>query len=385
MPTGSVLIVTWDGGGNVPPALALGARLLRAGYRVRLLGTYSLEPKARAAGLPFSGFDSVPPWPEGMSMDDDDVRFEAMLNGPDVARDIVRAVEADPPDVLVADCMMGAARAAAEFVDIPLVLLVHVLFQPYATVWGQFLLDESRARRALGLPVPDEDPTMDDVLARASLTLICIPAEFDCPGAPLTATTHYVGPIFDPGAGEERWAQPWRPDDERPLVLVSLSSTRQGQDRALPPILEALRDLPVRALLTLGNVSITDELVVPPNVTVVDYLPHATVLGHTSLVVSHGGLSTVMAALAHGVPLVCIPQGRDQSFNADRVQSSGVGIRVPQDARPTIIAEAVQAVMGQQSYTESARGFATLIATAGHGSQAVAHLEALLAQPRRTS
>lgn len=380
MPTGSVLIVTWDGGGNVPPALALGARLVGAGHRARLLGTRSIEPRALAAGLIFSGFDSVPTWPKGVAMDDDGARFEAMLNGPQVAQDIVSAVKADPPDVLVADCMMGAAFAAAEFVDIPLVLLVHVLFQPFVTVWGQFLLDESKARAALGLPVLDEKPTMDDVLARASLTLICTPAEFDFPEAPLTATTHYVGPIFDPGTGGEPWAQPWDPDDERPLVLVSLSSTLQGQDRAFPPIMEALRDLPVRVLLTLGNVIIKDALVVPPNVAVVDYLPHAAVLGHTSLVISHGGLSTVMAALAHGVPLVCIPQGRDQSFNTDRVQSCGVGVGVPQDAQSEVIAGAIQAVLENSSFTESARSFATIIANAGHGSQAVEHLEALLAQ-----
>jgi MGT family glycosyltransferase len=302
-----------------------------------------------------------------------------MLNGPEVAQDIVSTVKADPPDVLVADCMMGAALAAAEFVNIPLVLLVHVLFQPFVIVWGQFLLDESRARVALGLPVPDEKPTMDAVFARASLTLICTPAEFDFPEASLKEATHYVGPIFDPGTGEEPWAQPWRPDDERPLVLVSLSSTLQGQDRALPPIMEALRDLPVRALLTPGNVITKDELVVPPNVTVVDYLPHAAVLGHTSLVISHGGMSTVMAALAHGEPLVCIPQGRDQSFNADRVQSCGVGISVPQDAPSEAIAGAIQAVLDNASYSESASSFATLIANAGNGSQAVAHLEALLA------
>src|ERR1700686_5483590 len=85
MPTGSVLIVTWDGGGNVRPALALGARLVAAGHRTRLLATRSIEPRALAAGLTFSGFDSVPTWPEGVAMDDDGARFEAMLNGPEVA------------------------------------------------------------------------------------------------------------------------------------------------------------------------------------------------------------------------------------------------------------------------------------------------------------
>lgn len=379
VPTGNVLIVTWDGGGNVPPSLALGERLIGAGYRVRLLGTPSIEQRALAAGMTFSGFGSVPTLPEGAGFEDDSIVFDAMLNAPEVALDVVSTVSADPPDVLVVDCMMGAALAAAEFVEIPTVVLVHVLFQPFATLWGQFVLDGSKARSALGMPLLDHKPSIAEILARTSLTLICTPAEFDFSDAPLTATTKYVGPIFAPDVGGESWIQPWAPDDERPLVLVSLSSTLQGQDRALPPILEAIDDLPVRALLTLGNVNIKTELSLPRNVVVVDYVPHRRVLGDTALVISHAGLSTVMAALAYGVPLVCIPQGRDQGLNADRVQGCGLGINLPQDAPSQVIAGAVLTVLKDPSYKDSARSFAMLIDGAGHGAQAVEHLGALLA------
>jgi hypothetical protein len=34
---------------------------------------------------------------------------------------------------------------------------------------------------------------------------------------------------------------------------------------------------------------------------------------------------TTMAALGHGVPLLCTPIGRDQFFNAERVQALGAG------------------------------------------------------------
>ena len=63
----------------------------------------------------------------------------------------------------------------------------------------------------------------------------------------------------------------------------------------------------------------------PPNVTVRGFVPHHLVLPHMAAVISHGGLSTITAALTAGVPLVCIPQGRDQSDNAERVAASGVG------------------------------------------------------------
>jgi len=377
MAKGRFLIVTWEGGGNVPPALALGARLTNAGHDVRLLGSPSIEERALAAGMSFSGFDSIPTLPEGTSLDDDFALLEARLNGPEVARDVVSTVEADPPDVLIVDCMMGAAFAAAELVGLPIVSLVHVLFQPFVT-WGPFVVDDSQGRAALGLHVRDEKPTMEELLARTSMTLICTPAEFDFPDAPMTPTTHYVGPIFNPDVDRTDWAGPWDPDEDRPLVLVSLSSTLQGQDRALPPIMEALRELPVRGLLTLGKVKVNAELIVPPNVTVVDYVPHTAVLGDASLVISHGGLSTVMAALAHGVPLVCIPQGRDQSLNAERVEASGAGVNLPQDAEPQAIANAVRDLLEDSSYADAARALAAVIADTGCGAQAVGHLEALL-------
>lgn len=59
-----------------------------------------------------------------------------------------------------------------------------------------------------------------------------------------------------------------------------------------------------------------------------------------------------------------------------------MGISVAQDAPSEVIAGAIQAVLENSSYTGSARSFATLIANAGCGSQAVEHLEALFAQCR---
>ena len=36
-------------------------------------------------------------------------------------------------------------------------------------------------------------------------------------------------------------------------------------------------------------------------------------------VVTHAGHGTIMRALAHGIPLLCLPMGRDQDDNAARV------------------------------------------------------------------
>jgi hypothetical protein len=54
------------------------------------------------------------------------------------------------------------------------------------------------------------------------------------------------------------------------------------------------------------------------NTQVARYVPHAEILPSASLVITHAGFRTTMAALGHGVPLFT-PLGRDQHFNAERV------------------------------------------------------------------
>ena len=41
--------------------------------------------------------------------------------------------------------------------------------------------------------------------------------------------------------------------------------------------------------------------------------------------ISHGGAGTMLAALAHGLPLLTVPQGADQYLNADRCARRRVG------------------------------------------------------------
>ena len=49
----SILFVTWDGGGTVPPATALAHELVRRGHAVRFLGHPSQEEALLAEGFAF--------------------------------------------------------------------------------------------------------------------------------------------------------------------------------------------------------------------------------------------------------------------------------------------------------------------------------------------
>jgi UDP:flavonoid glycosyltransferase YjiC (YdhE family) len=64
----------------------------------------------------------------------------------------------------------------------------------------------------------------------------------------------------------------------------------------------------------------------PTNIHVARYIPQDQILPHCSAVISHGGSGTFLAALAAGLPQLCLPQAADQFINAANCARSGAGL-----------------------------------------------------------
>jgi UDP:flavonoid glycosyltransferase YjiC (YdhE family) len=69
-----------------------------------------------------------------------------------------------------------------------------------------------------------------------------------------------------------------------------------------------------------------------------------------------------MKALAAGVPMLCIPMGRDQKDNTARVLRLGAGVQIRQRSTPDRIAAAVTELMSRAQYRTAARQFADVLA-----------------------
>jgi MGT family glycosyltransferase len=192
-----------------------------------------------------------------------------------------------------------------------------------------------------------------DQVHRARRQLILTSADFDFPGT-LPAGARYVGPVLDDPAWAEvtRWTPPAGGD---PLVLVAMSSTFQDQIGCLQRVVDALRTMPVRAVVTTGFAIDLAALQPSANVTVVPSAPHRQVLQHAALVVTHGGHGTVMKALAADLPMVLLPHGRDQADTAARVTARGAGVTLKRSAGSRAIADAVRRVLKNASYRAAAR------------------------------
>lgn len=160
-----VLILTLDGSGNVPPALAVGAELRARGHAVRVLGTARQAADVAAAGVEHVAYQHPRPWvaqePRGTVRSA--VDFLAMVGSCAYGRDLAEAHAARPADVVLVDAMIPAATRAAVRLGLPTAVLMHT----FSTFFHSPLLEAAglvRGRRAAarpGLPARAHPPRGD--------------------------------------------------------------------------------------------------------------------------------------------------------------------------------------------------------------------------------
>jgi MGT family glycosyltransferase len=145
----------------------------------------------------------------------------------------------------------------------------------------------------------------------------------------------------------------------------------------------AVADLPVRALVTLGEAGDPDIFgTLPANVHVERYWPQHGILPHTSAMVGHGGFGTTMAGLARAVPMVVMPLfALDQHYNARAVARVGAGIALSEGmAAMGELRPALERVLSDYVYTAAARTIAAEIARLPDATRSVPILEEIARQ-----
>jgi MGT family glycosyltransferase len=231
-------------------------------------------------------------------------------------------------------------------------------------------------REELGLPPV---AGFGGLLDRQTTLLVTCPDELDDPG-PRAGNVRYVGPLLEDAGPDAGWRPPGL-DDGRPLVVVSLGTTEMDEGPVLQRLLVALEDLPARVVATLGAHLDPADLSVPGDVRLTGYVRHAAVLPWASAVVSHGGLGTVLAALAHGLPQVCIPLGREQPLNAAAVERVGAGCTASPTAAPDVLRSAVGRALDDMELRAGAARMALAIDAQRAAGEAEAEIERLLDLP----
>jgi len=261
------------------------------------------------------------------------------------------------PDLVIRDEMDIGAAVLAEADGLP-----HVVVQVFAA--GSFLRPAVVAeplaalRGEHGLP---PDPDLRSL--GGDLVLSPFPVGFRDPAYPLPATARLfraAEPAGPDPAGPDPGPMPswWTGLPDRPVVYVTLGTIFALESGDLfERLLAGLAALPVEVIATVGrDLDPADLGQQPVNVHVERWLPPASVLARSDLVVSHGGSGTVAAALTHGLPQLVVAMGADQLQNAGRITDLAIGRALhPVTCTPAQVRDAAAALLDDQRARLAAR------------------------------
>ncbi len=374
-----------------------GRELVRRGHRFTMFHTSSVEPLVSKAGLsscPISGEEeaiahlmermdceagvSFRTYPEYM-------RINSLL----LCKRAPDALRASGIDYLLVDQEEPGGSTAADIAGIPFISICcslplnqepgippGFLPWPYRQQWWATARNTAaykirdlvirpvfkavNAQRKLqGLKAYTKP---DDSFSEVAQISQLIP-EFDFPRKSLPGCFHYVGPFLR-DAEEPELQFPFERLDGRPLIYVYVGGASGLRKKIIQQIATACASLDCQVVIALGETGELTGLAGQP--IVVNFAPQRRLLTMATLVISHGGFSTAMEALAAGVPVVAIPFSGDQPGVGARVTYAKVGETLAfADCQPEALRAAIIRVLTCPEYRLRTRAMQSRIADTG--------------------
>ena len=385
------LLVTMDGGGNQGPMFGLGQQLQAAGHVVVVAGFASQQTRVQQAGLTFALLEQAQTafgaavgaiMQAGGEPDLGVVVQHCLCSAPAMLHDVPALMAEHRTDRLLVDELMFSTLAMVEAKGLQsssyavLHSPPHAVFPADGSGFAAMALPAiNMVRGALQLPALTHPLQMFAWCGAQEFgghrALVTSVRELDPTPERLQPNTFaFLGlrtETFAKPADDWQAGAGWKADDARPLVLVSFHTTPMFNQRSrIDRSLQALADpAPYRVLATTSTVDVTG-LLAPSNAVVKAFVPHLHVLPAASVVVTHAGHGTVLSALAHGLPLLCLPNPvADQPALAQRVSELGAGLQLDgETATAEEIRAAVDALLTDAKYRNAAQGLAKAIAAA---------------------
>ncbi|GAB1508926.1 glycosyltransferase [Actinophytocola sp. KF-1] len=349
-----LLLATTANAGHFGPMVPFAEAWRAAGHEVLVAAPVSFAAAVERAGFRHWPCPDVDPDERAAFM----ARFMAappeernevtmIVGGEMAARSILpgmlSAIDEWRPDVVLREIGELGSALAAELRGVPQVQVLIGLSKFLGFTAGLGARALAGLRASLGLPADEEGRFLHDL---TSVSLL--PESFEEPDGP--PVHRFRPPVPAPTSD---WS------GSRPLVYATFGTVAAQVPFAATTfrtVVDAVADLPVRVLATVGDAGDVDGY--PPNVRVERWVPQHDVLASAAAMVCHGGTGTVLGGLTAGVPMVVVPQFADQPDNAARVAAMGVGLAVGGgEDRPATVAEvraAVSEVLGTPSYRAAA-------------------------------
>jgi UDP:flavonoid glycosyltransferase YjiC (YdhE family) len=374
------------GYGHLLPLVPLAQAVEAAGHEVAFATADPFDRVAQSAGfVAFQAGLGLDRWRDGFTSrfgPFDEIprtEFRPLFYGqvftdfevPDRVSDLVTIVDRWRPDVLVHEIAEFAGPIAAAGAGIPYATYgVGPLLQPaIADLAGRSV---GRHWQAAGL-----DPRHGR-LYRSLYLDSCPPslqvAAIDQIERRLPIRPESVDEVA--GARDPAWLADLCP---APTAYVTLGTIFNRDLDVFATVLEGVASAGLNVIATVGPDGNLDALGPQPDrVHLHRFLPQSQVLGRSDVVICHGGAGSTLGALAFGLPILLLPRGADNFYNAERVLAAGAG-RALMDADITAggVAGEVTCLLADARYRAAAAAVADEIAAMPPPGSAVTALERL--------
>lgn len=110
------------------------------------------------------------------------------------------------------------------------------------------------------------------------------------------------------------------------IIYATLGTVYNNWIGFFKNVIEAFKNSEYVVVMSTGNKERLKEIgYIPDNFIVSDFVPQVYVLKHAALFITHGGMGSISDGIYYGVPMLLIPRGADQFFNAYRLQELQAG------------------------------------------------------------
>jgi UDP:flavonoid glycosyltransferase YjiC (YdhE family) len=396
-----VLMTTQPGLGHLHPMVPVARALQGAGHEVRFACARSFQPYVESFGL-----GSMPAGLDWLESDAES-HFPELTSGwlrPEnhlgIVRDVFAGIAAERmipdllaacrdwrPDLIVRNDFELAGGLVAERLGIPDATIGIEFLMPIQ-LWRSLIGPQLMRLRVLcGLPA---HPAL--AMLYRFLYLTFIPPSYQMTDLRSVPVAHFLRPVpleTRAGAGLPAWVAEL---PQRPTVYATLGTVFNRTAEVFEILVEGLGGEPVNLILTVGPGRDPAGLgPLPPNVRVERYLPQSLLFPRCDLVITHGGINTILGALSHGVPLLVVPISAHHPFHAARITALSLGkaLRRADRTAPaaagtelsaSAVREAVREILRSSEIRANARQIAEEMAALPGVDHAVELLERLAEQ-----
>jgi MGT family glycosyltransferase len=299
-----------------------------------------------------------------------------------------QVVREDRPDVIVADVLAMSGWLLSQAHGIPLVRTWPVfasnsefsLHQDYESrsdteeSMHGFFADVAAFLHEIGLSSVSPERFFDN---EAERNIVLFPREIQPRGETFDSRFTFVTPCIRPAeqSPELDWLRA-----ASPLAVISLGTVFNEKIGFFRTCVEGVERLGWHAAAALGD-KIAPEAVGPVSERVLlrARLPMIDALRHASVVVSHGGLTSTIEALAQGVPVLIAPQIGEQRGVADRIEALGLGVRLHEPFTAEELADLIKQVAADTAMAERLSEFQRKLRGGRSGGEFADAVEAVFA------